>query len=305
MKKRLLVSQSLEDEDPEELLTIEGLHPRYVAALHRAGIQHVSDLASYTPEALSAELREKAGLKTIPSSNHLEDWIRQAGEKMPVPPTQSELTDDQEANPVSLKNSATEKTSEWSQRAGFTIFFDCKPGDKEIPVWQTRVYHDESGKEDKFDGIEPSDWVGWMQNKAELPIDKTTHLSEKSLSPDAADTHPIGIEFHKVDINASTEEPLRDLEVEVCFGMTGNELACLLDKRVSYCVECYITKPENYEAIQVGCVQNCLTSKTSEYKTLLTFQMPIPGRYELRTFILLPAFGITACQVGPIFTIKL
>ena len=50
----------------------------------------------------------------------------------------------------------------WQQRSGFSIFFDIQPGG---PGRRTRLYHEETGDETTFAGVDPTEWVGWMLDR--------------------------------------------------------------------------------------------------------------------------------------------
>lgn len=53
----------------------------------------------------------------------------------------------------------------WRQQAGFSVFFDTRPGLPGQLRWQTRLYHEESADESTFSGNEPTGWVRWMLDR--------------------------------------------------------------------------------------------------------------------------------------------
>jgi hypothetical protein len=57
---------------------------------------------------------------------------------------------------------AGEVSAPWNQQAGFSVFFDTRPGLPGQLRWRTRLYHEESADESTFLGNEPTGWVRWM-----------------------------------------------------------------------------------------------------------------------------------------------
>jgi hypothetical protein len=53
----------------------------------------------------------------------------------------------------------------WRQQAGFSVFFDTRPGSPGQLRWRTRLYHEESADESTFLGSEPTGWVRWMLDR--------------------------------------------------------------------------------------------------------------------------------------------
>jgi hypothetical protein len=53
----------------------------------------------------------------------------------------------------------------WRQQAGFSVFFDARPGLPGQLRWRTRLYHEESADESTFLGNEPTAWVRWMLDR--------------------------------------------------------------------------------------------------------------------------------------------
>lgn len=53
----------------------------------------------------------------------------------------------------------------WRQQAGFSVFFDTRPGLPGQLRWRTRLYHEESADESTFLGNEPTGWVRWMLDR--------------------------------------------------------------------------------------------------------------------------------------------
>jgi hypothetical protein len=60
---------------------------------------------------------------------------------------------------------AGEVPDPWRQQAGFSVFFDTRPGLPGQLRWRTRLYHEESADESTFLGNEPTGWVRWMLDR--------------------------------------------------------------------------------------------------------------------------------------------
>lgn len=60
---------------------------------------------------------------------------------------------------------AGEAPDPWRQQAGFSVFFDTRPGLPGQLRWRTRLYHEESADESTFLGNEPTGWVTWMLDR--------------------------------------------------------------------------------------------------------------------------------------------
>jgi hypothetical protein len=60
---------------------------------------------------------------------------------------------------------AGEVPDPWRQQAGFSVFFDTRPGLPGQLRWRTRLYHEESADESTLLGNEPTGWVRWMLDR--------------------------------------------------------------------------------------------------------------------------------------------
>jgi hypothetical protein len=60
---------------------------------------------------------------------------------------------------------AGEVPDPWRQQAGFSVFFDTRPGLRGQLRWRTRLYHEESADESTCLGNEPTGWVRWMLDR--------------------------------------------------------------------------------------------------------------------------------------------
>lgn len=133
----------------DDLELIAGVD-RWIAQLVRdCGIRSLSTLADYSEEGLATLLRERATSELTAGRIEREDWIGQARRL-----SNAHRTGPQETG---------------QQRAGFSVFFDVVRDDAGREVWQTRVYHEESGAEVVLPGVEPGPWAAWILAQA-LPV---------------------------------------------------------------------------------------------------------------------------------------
>lgn len=154
-------------EPRDNLEALDYIGPKWAERLQEIGIARYEDLAQYTPQSLAKALNKKAG-KEIISADKIdrEDWIGQARRKVgeaqqpavPADPGTTEIVED------NINGQGYRKAHE------FTVFFDRRdPAADEGALWQTRVYHNESGEEEPFDTLDPAAWLPWMFGQAHLP----------------------------------------------------------------------------------------------------------------------------------------
>jgi hypothetical protein len=53
----------------------------------------------------------------------------------------------------------------WTQHAAFSLWIDVGKGDRGQELWQTRIYHEESGDEIVLSGEEATGWLGWLLHR--------------------------------------------------------------------------------------------------------------------------------------------
>ncbi len=155
-------------EDSDNLESIKGLGFKSAEAIYEYGISRFVELARVDPETLS-DVLGAAGVAVSPKTIINQDWIGQA--KTLAQQANPELTSSAEDEVKSIQKEETILNHpNWRQQAGFSLFFDYVTDDNDANLWQTRVYHDESGAEKVFSGIEVSQWAEWIVEQANLPI---------------------------------------------------------------------------------------------------------------------------------------
>ena len=64
-----------------------------------------------------------------------------------------------------LGAAAGEVPDRWHQHAGFSVFFDTRPGLPGDLRWRTRLYHEESADEITLSDDDPASWVRWILDR--------------------------------------------------------------------------------------------------------------------------------------------
>lgn len=132
---------------PDDLHLIHGLAPWIADILREAGVG-VAALADVSPADLAELLRQRVATEIAIERIERDDWIGQAR---------------------ALAASSGGGSRAAHQEAGFSLFVDRLPDEHGHDSWQTRIYHEESGCEIAFAGIEPTRWWEWILAKS-LPV---------------------------------------------------------------------------------------------------------------------------------------
>lgn len=202
----------------------------------------------------------------------------------------------------------TAMDADWKNQASFTVYFDYKLDEHGEKIWRTQVCHDQGeGDTPPFKGLNPSLWADFMLKEAGVPSKVIAAIKKAETRPmatpkQAKADYSIEIEFHNIDINPWPVAPLTMLEIQATFQICG-KVPTKIKKKDPYRIEFYIIESGTHEAVQVALEHRPIKPVDDTYEISQTFQMPRPGRYELRTFVFLPAQGIMASQAGPVFNI--
>ena len=98
----------------------------------------------------------------------------------------------------------------WTQRAGFSVLFDCMATPTAQEVWRTRIYHDETGEETVLAGANALRWPRWIMARL-VPHRKPD--GESAGWPSTADpttVHEVAVEIVEVRLlDRRTEGPRR------------------------------------------------------------------------------------------------
>jgi hypothetical protein len=154
---------SVANDDADDLRRIEGIEPWIADLLRKCGVEQLTALAGLSPEALATTLRERAFVELTTARIEREDWLGQARRLGSA----ADLSTEPDSNESDAR-SAAEGMGEGGgqQAAGFSLFFDAIRDEAGNEVWQTRVYHEESGQEVILPGAEAGPWASWILSRA-------------------------------------------------------------------------------------------------------------------------------------------
>lgn len=324
-------SSTLTDNPQDHLETIAGIGQKTAEALSHIGIHCFADLAQSTPAELAKALFKQVGLRVSPERIEAMNWIgqaqallQQARDEQVAPPEKLEA----ERKPAETQSvESTPHGTQWQQHAGFSLFFDYGLDDEgkqswQTRVWQTRIYHDETGEEVQFPGIEPHPWVNWILDQAGLPV-STRSLSQASDAPfdivadaksaieaQAKAVSPLNetrIEIKEVqisEIGPSIGVPEKQLQAQVHFKISGFEAEKLVADNLPCRLEVHTVNTENGMSAMVTSERVELKLQVFEYTSRQHFPLPKVGRYRLYCLALvLPPGNLVAYHEGPIITI--
>jgi hypothetical protein len=285
-------TSGLELDPQDNLEAIEGIGPGYAKALHKSSVHTFADLAKYdSPADLRQDLIDKASVDVplwkIENANGKQgSWLHQAGELAKVsekiqPPT---------------KEKQVPRSGEWEERVSFMVFFDSKIEDKGKQVWRTRTYKTENGDEELFPSVEPTPWVDWIFQQAQLPatlvtvpseMEADTVTSEADVMPETLD--PVSIEIIDVEVDEDPHASIleRKLIAKARFKISGPESPNLVKQRSSFLIEMWLIELETMSGHQAAAIDSRFGPNTYAYRREASFEMPPPGRYELYTILLL------------------
>jgi hypothetical protein len=283
------IAASVNDEH-DGLEAIKGIGPKFSKALYEIGIRRFVDLAQYTSQDLSKTLLEQAGVKVPPERIEVNNWIGQARALAQRPNTGRTLPEgeaDAAKEPEEVPSPPT-----WRQHAGFSMFFDYVIDEHGEQVWQTRVYHDESGEERLVPGIETAQWVNWILERANLPIAAEPIPTEIEAAVLPTPVTPYDAQIVILDVQVSqvpTPPGVRGkkLMAEVRFQVSGVEAEKLAAERVPFQIEVHTLDVENEAAHLVASERSRLQPQVFEYTSQQEFPIPHLGRYELQSIVLL------------------
>jgi hypothetical protein len=142
---------------------VEGIEPWIADLLRKCGVGRLTALAGLSPETLATALRERALVELTTERIEREDWLGQARR---LSGAADQSTEPGAAGPGA--GPAGEGAGEvgGQQAGGFSLFFDAVRDEQGKEVFQTRVYHEESGQEVVLPGIEPGPWALWILSHA-------------------------------------------------------------------------------------------------------------------------------------------
>lgn len=282
-----------DDRGSDDFYQIHGLGEKSIAALHNNGIFHYADLAGFTPKIL-AKMLHKAGVQIYAKTIEKGNWIGQA----------KELAKRQAISPELEDVSASRSNSEWREHAYFSWTFesrDSKDGQKE---WQMRVYREQNGG-DKIETklpctIEPTAWVNWILEKANLPEEIVPYTAVSPKLPPLQEPQVTILDISLSD-SASRDEAM--LAFEIIFWLSGDEAKALAAESAPYQIDAYVIDRESGAENQFDFTENQLHPGKEAYAVRNVFPMPQLGQYKLKSVLTFPrpSGAIIAQADGPTF----
>ena len=315
----------------DNLTEILGIGQGYAKALNAIGVSSFADFSKYeTSEELHRALSEQDVTEVPLWKVQKGDWIGQAGEKAAAQQASVEEALAAEETEMAATSETGPDEGTWRQHAGFSIFFDFvtdQNGEQawQTRVWQTRTYHDESGGEEKFSGIEPALWANWILDQAGLPI----HLKlpspqseiEEEPAPEESSAPPLTeapveplsiheetriemIEVKIAEFGPTSDIPEKQLLAQVRFQLAGPDAEKIVGAEAPYRLEVHTVAAENGSSSLVASGRGRLQANEFEYVHRQQFPMPEVGRYEIHCVaLLLPPGQMIAYGAGPILNI--
>ena len=293
----------------DNLESIDGIGPGYAKVLHKIGVHSFAGLAQYeSMDDLRKDLLDQSGVdvplwKIENKKGKGGSWLHQANELAKV--------SEEKRSP--MKEKEVTRSSEWEEYVGFMVFFDSKMEDKGVQVWRTRTYKTENGDEELFPNVEPTAWVNWIYEQAQLPTALTilpdkietgstaSNALEKVETTDAVRMKIVDVEVDEDPLSSILE---RKLIAEIQFEISDPESSYLMEQQSPFSIEIWLIELEKMSRSQVDSIESQLIPNTPKYTQESTFDMPPPGRYEIHTILLLhPPNEIMVSFVGPIINI--
>jgi hypothetical protein len=301
---------TLSESAPDNLETITGIGPTFARALKEVGIYRFGDLAQYTPEKLASVLTQQGNVKIAFERIEANDWIGQA-EVLARRTTHQEAASQGIASqelPITTAKKERQAAAEepnWKQHAGFSLFFDYIDHGFGEPEWQTRLYHEESGRELLLAGTDKDAWTSWIENQANLLTILGTPDAEENGEVEmvttpatppttrAARAFDAKLQILAVElIQGSLAGPAEDrymedrYVIEVRFDISGSDAASIVNRQIPYQVEIQtvnLATNSLNQFVELG--QLRLQSGITEYTVRQEMPMPDAGRYELQTLV--------------------
>ena len=314
------MEENKESRAKDDLRAINGIGPKFAKALNQIGIVRYVDLAQHTAVSLSELLAEKTKLKISPDRIEKDDWLGQAGKLA------AETAPESSSSPTKLSAALDTDdpiiASEWRQHAGFSLFFDYEvdPEGKQnwqTRIWQTRVYHDESGEQVELSGIKPDTWGSWIIEKAQLPVQITAVPPEENVEPAAAEVDEdlelaeARLEILDVQVSemgASETLPQKHLRAEVRFQLSGSNLSRLVTQKTGLPSVRLNVQAVDLETGLTDLIETSnlpLQADVYEYVSELELPLPKIGNYELHHDLSLDLSmgAINAHYEGPVLKV--
>jgi hypothetical protein len=301
----------------EKLAKINGITKESAEALYKIGIYSYADLVNfmdeYSVEEISRAFKEQ-GVNRSPGFISRYDWHDEANKKMqeeettpPLIVEESTIANTSMERQIPSNSNDNEKT--------FNVSFDMVINDEGKQLLRTTIYiPDETEKvygDDKiFYGNDPTPWVRYLLERADLPSELVPEFIEArtSVNQVMVKTNDVQLEISNVEVSEvgpSLDLPEKRLQAEVSFHIFGADAEKITAKSVPFRIEVHTVDLEKSSSVLAASAGSELKSEEFKYTRQLKFPIPDLGRYEIHTIVLLlpPGERMTS-RVGPIVNVK-
>jgi hypothetical protein len=280
----------------DELETIIGIGPRTAAALSRIGIHRLEELAESTPDGLARALADGADLRVSPKRIEAMNWIGQARQRLAERKEDASSSPQADATAMPNDQASENQSGDWSLQAEFSLYFENQgSGQAEEPwqtrVWKTRVRDRECDKEKTFEGIEPRQWVNWILQQADLPIDVEFDRTapETLVAPAPVTPNPTQVSIRDVEIEPQSASDVRNSKFvsAIHFNVSGANAETLTADNTPYQIIIHAVDLGSGVTKHVASERRQLQTGQSAYIHRLEQPIPDLKRYELQTIVLI------------------
>lgn len=292
----------------DNLELINGIGPKYARALRSAGILSFADLARHSSHTLADLLHQQTQIKITPHRIEEANWIEQAVRLAKEHQARICAGGATCASSDPLNESAVHGAScvqsegcanfqaDWVQHAGFSIFFDRKRAVDARPLWQTRLYHDETGEEIQLTGISPASWSTWLLAQSGL-----THAVMEANNGTIDGDAQIEVTGVEVKTALTPEDGRKELQSNLQFSLTSSDLEGLeAEEEVPCQVDVHTVDLTTGSTSLIATHFEKLTAGRKQFSIRHQFPVPNPGQYDLQYTLYLQGRASTfAYHRGP------
>jgi hypothetical protein len=216
--------------------------------------------------------------------------------------------------------------SDWRERAAFRVLFDQTTDQAGAAIWRTRAYREETDDPAEWPGVAVEALIGWMRDKAMLPIELPSGESQAARSAAESTAEPSA----DSPVEASATEQAIDLRLEIAnmsvtevpaeqqvsgppipkrlraqidFHLSNTAAYLITASQTSYAIQVLAHDLETGGAILLASDQQPLRLESLDYSPALDFDLPALGRYQLVGMVLLPDDSAVGVTLGPMLTV--
>jgi hypothetical protein len=209
----------------------------------------------------------------------------------------------------------------WHEQAAFHVTFDRALDADQQAIWQTHIYHEESGAEQVHSGILDRSLIAWMRERAGLPADAAQlpealaappiehQLDDQRQVPAAKPAAPALLSVGELEL----EELLDEREVGAPAG--NSRLRARLSFKLfdaaseqlmigsPYVIQLLGYDEESNQVLLLAGTSGELQPDLASYSAELDFDLPPLGGYQLVANVILSHEGLATATLGPRLTV--